>query len=382
MVYSYADLRDHLLDYLGGSTDLMNERACRVAAQNGYRELAEIHRWSYYKLMGRIVTIAPYSTGTIQYANSTRTVTLSGGVWPAWAARGVVRIDNVPYEVAVRVSDTEIVLGHAANPGADVAAGTVYQIYQETYRLPTDFVAMDDVVRLNSGIILMQVPQREWIRRQGILHSPSEPRIFCVLGDPDYVGAMAIVLSPPPSRVWTASYLYQRRPQELKVLQYAEGTASVTVSTDAVTGVGASWTEDMEGSIIRFAADGDAEQDPPSGPSGKNPSVMDRMVMEVNNATSLTLDQAADRTLATVRYAISSPLDVEDGSMLTALFRECERQLRLTMRPARPSAGEDQIYAQAIERARENDNRDLSRKYAGQVSTGRYWPRLRDFPSA
>ena len=378
---TYIDVCGHLLDNLGGSTDAESERKCRIAAQHGYRELATLHRWNYYMGMGRFTTSAPYQTGTITYSNSTRQVALAAGTWPTWSARGSIRISNIPYPVNQRLSDTVLTLREQDNPGADVAAGASYQIFQEIYRLPTDFVAIDDVVKLNSGIMLTQVPAREWVRRQRVLHVPSEPRIFAIIGDPDYIGQMAMVLSPPPSTAYTASYLYQRRPQELAVLEYSTGTASCTVNMDALTGIGTSWTADMEGAVVRFAADG-TDQDPPSGPTGRNPGIMNRMIIEVNSATSITLDAPVDRTLTAVKYAISSPVDVEEGAMLTALFRECERQIRFMTRPNRPNQIEEKAYEVAIERARENDCRDLGRKWAGMATSGTHWPRLRDFPVA
>lgn len=379
MILTYADLRDHTLDYLGGATDPENERKARIAVQAGYRDLTTMHRWSLYLRQGRITTSAPYSTGTISYAATTNQVTLTGGTWPTWAARGVIRLDNVPYDVEERVSGTVIQLTIAHHPAANISSGAAYQIFQEIYQLPTDFMAMDDIQKLNSGIQLVQVPAREWLKRYRLMHTPAESNIFSILGDPDYLGSLAVVFSPPPHATETYTFLYQRRPLELRILDYHEGTVSVTADAGAVTGVGTAWTEDLEGTIIRFG--GASDEDAPSGPTGKNPAVMTRVVLEVTSATALTLDENSDRTLSGVKYSLSSAADVEEGAMATALLRECERQARIFMRPVRSSPTEERMYTEAIERARENDSRTIARSYAGRAPMGEYWPRLRDYPS-
>src|SRR3990167_3839333 len=133
------DLIDDLIAYCGqaasGNTLLM----CKRAITEGLRELANARDWFCFKTWGRIVLNASYSTGTLAYDHTggayERLLTLSSGTWPTWAASGIVVISRVAYRVDERRSTTEITLRTETNPGADVAAGTAYAIYQQSYNL-------------------------------------------------------------------------------------------------------------------------------------------------------------------------------------------------------------------------------------------------------
>ena len=129
---TYKDLTDHLVDYLGSTVSGENERLARNAVQNAYRECCTTHRWAYYYAKGRLNTVAPYTTGTVAYDDTggayERLLTLTGGIWPSWAAYGHVLVNNVPYQIAERIDDTRVTLTEMTNPGADVAAGTTYSL--------------------------------------------------------------------------------------------------------------------------------------------------------------------------------------------------------------------------------------------------------------
>ena len=77
-------------------------------------------------------------TGNSGGANE-RQLTIAAGTWPTWAARGRVSISNATYAVENRVSTTILTLRPDQNPGADVAAGTAYNLYQQAYTLPVNF---------------------------------------------------------------------------------------------------------------------------------------------------------------------------------------------------------------------------------------------------
>lgn len=74
-LYTYADAIEHVLGYLGSDSQNDSLRDARRGILAAYREFASARRWSYYYYRGRIVTVGSFSAGTVQYTNSTRTVT-------------------------------------------------------------------------------------------------------------------------------------------------------------------------------------------------------------------------------------------------------------------------------------------------------------------
>src|SRR5688572_30035894 len=101
---TYDDLTSHAIDYGMQARDAETERFARRAVLAAYADLPNHHRWSYYKEVGRLVTVDDYSTGTVEFdytagANE-RQLTLTDGTWPEWAALGAVVIDTTPYSVA------------------------------------------------------------------------------------------------------------------------------------------------------------------------------------------------------------------------------------------------------------------------------------------
>lgn len=128
-IVTFGDLVEHAVDYVGGSSAdvLRDARRCVLQA---YRALTNARPWSYLATHGRIVTSAPYSTGTIAYDHAggtyPREVLLAGGTWPAWAGLGAhLRLGGVVHAVAERRSDASLSLDEVLNPGADVDLGRV-----------------------------------------------------------------------------------------------------------------------------------------------------------------------------------------------------------------------------------------------------------------
>src|ERR1700682_1811113 len=138
---SFQDLIEHLSDYVGSSTGDDTIRFCRRAAQDAYNHFPAIHQWSYLYSRGRVTTNSPQTLGTIAYTNSTLTVTLTGATWPSYVTQGVIVINNIPFAIATNPTSTTITLPPQNNPGADVAAGAAYTLYQDAYSLPIDLVS-------------------------------------------------------------------------------------------------------------------------------------------------------------------------------------------------------------------------------------------------
>lgn len=372
---TYQDLIEHLSDYVGSSTGDDTVRFCRRASQDAYNHFPSIHNWSYLYSRGRVTTSPPQTTGTIQYTNSSRTVTLTGATWPSYVTQGVVVLNNIPYNVDSNPTSTTVVLSPLTNPGADIAAGSAYTVYQDSYTLPIDFTQCDEIMNINYGLRLTFEHPASWLTFQRIYRGPATPRLYCITGSPSLFGAMSVRFFPPPDNTYFMDFIYKRRPRPLSVALVSSGTVSTTSGSLTVTGSGTSWDSSLAGSIIRFSQAGNNVV--PTGMSGENPLYLERTVLSVETATSLTLDVDPGYTASGLYYAISDPVDIEEGAMLNFMLRMCEKQLRVSRR-IKSTPEEIADYAAAKMEAMEADSRSSMRQAVG---AGGYPRRLRDFPS-
>lgn len=373
---TYQDAIQHVVDYLGAASGDDNVRFARAAVQDAYNEFPAVHQWSYLFTRGRINTVAPYTTGTITYTDTTRTVTLASGTWPSWVLQGVLIINNIPYAIASNPSSTTITLTPQSNPGADVAAGTSYTLYQDSYSCPIDFASTDEVANISNGLDLEFEHPSTWLTFQRVYRGPATPRHYTIIGSTAYFGLMSMRLYPPPDAIYPLDFMYKRRPRALSVAEYTAGTVATTSGSTTINGSGTSWNSDMVGSVIRFSAAGNT--DTPTGPSGENPFSYERTVLAVSAVDTITVDADPGITTTGIHYAISDPMDIEEGAMLSFFWRYVEKKIRSGRRMT-PAEGEMESYAESLERALEADNRSTSRQAAG--GAGRFGRRLRDFPS-
>lgn len=365
---TFHDLTEHLLDYLscgagGAAAGGAELRVCKRAVLAAYREVAHSHQWAYYYQRGRLTTSAHYNTGTITFdftgGASERLVTLASGTWPTWAASGTLLISGVRYEVSSRLSSTTLQLSVNSNPGEDVAAGTEYDLYKDTYTLPGDFITCGEMVNVSNPSSLAYTDPSEWNKKFRIVQGPSTPHYWTITNDPRYFGVLAIRFYPPPDDDYQIDFMYHRRPRDLLVELYDTGTVSTTNGSTTLTGTGTTFTSSMVGCVIRFSTN---STDAPTGPTGDNPATLERVITSYTSATSLTLDSDPGVSLSGVKYTISDPVDLQEGALLTYLLRECERQLRIVKR-MEPTAYEEQLYQQAKIAAMEADPRSTELRH-------------------
>lgn len=376
-LYTYKDLIDHGREYLGANASAEAARHCRLAALNALADLARGHRWTYYFERWRLATVAPYSTGTVAYDHTggtyERQLTLTTGTWPSWAALGTVQINSVLYEVAERKSNSVVTLSVNSNPGDDVAS-TTYSIFRDTYPLPINFLAMGAICLLNRAVLLSQEHPSSWLERQQIYRGPGTPRTYCIRADPNYQNTLAISFFPPPDNVYNVDAIYQRMPRQLKVEEYTAGTVTTSSGSTTVTGSGTAWASRHVGCVLRVL---NSTTNTPTGRAGEYPADYERVVVSVESATSLTVDDLIDETLTAKKYVLSDPVDVETQVMLTALQRGVESQLAKTRRMQDRQEVEAE-YVRALLKAREADSRSFQDARAGAYLP--YPVRLADMP--
>lgn len=365
-IFTYADAVEHLVDHIGGAPDAAGQTQIRKAIVNAYREICQQPQgWNYFLRKHRLYLQAAYSTGTVEYIHATRTLTLTDGTWPSWAAFGEVRVGTTVHEVDARDSDTVLTLDPNNNPGEDVAAGTSFSIEQTVYPLPSDFQS------------LVRVEGEDWFQRGYITpgdwmtldrHAPSTSTPYCwtIMGMPHTYGRLALAFHPAPSDFESADFIYRRRPRDIRRTGYDEDeyTGTVEIVDEDVTGTGTNFRSRFVGSLMRLTIDTD---EPPTGLGGLNPYDEEVMIQAVGGTTELTLAQAPTGTYSGTKFRITDPLDM-DAVMVQAFLRRAEFEMALMLNrgESRIAAAED-MYRRELTRALENDIRR-------PIQSGVAWP--------
>lgn len=375
---TYQDLLDHLIDFLGANVSSEADRDARRAIFSALRIFSNAHRWSFYYQRGRISTQAQFGTAsgvTVQYTAATQQLVVSGATWPTWIVQGIVLLNNIEYPVVSQTDSQTIVLDPNNSPSADMAAGSTFMAYLDTYALPADFISMDELINATYVMGLDYVHPSQWLAKHRLVYTPATPYRYTITGHPSYFGTMAVRLFPAPDTTYQLDYIYQRRARPLQIDNYSTGTVNVSANNQIIAGNGTAWTSKMIGCVIRFSADGVSL---PTGLIGSNPYNYERVIIGVTNGTSLTLDATIPDSWNGVKYLISDPVDIEDGAMLTAFLRCCEWQLARS-RNMRDRTEIEQEYNRALIRAKEADSRSFQERAAGVVPANRlrlaYMPR-------
>lgn len=359
--WTYQDCIEHLLDSHDTDRTGKNQRDARRAVMTAYRELPQKHTWSYFQRQRLLQTVASYSTGTIAFdltgGAHELMLTLTTGTWPSWAAMGRVIIADVHYEVNRRISDSIITLNSNSAPAADVASGTTYTIYKNSYLLPNDFRRL---LRLwdttNNREIIQTNADRQHAIQQAWNDQPGDPWECTVRGTSDYYGAKVLILGPPPSTAITCDLYYDSLPQALTVDSYSTG--SVSVSSATVTLTGGAFPASCVGCIMRFSN----TLSPPTGPYGNlkgsdNIFAEQGVIKSRTSATEVVLEEAPTGTYSGVGYTVSSPIDLDQGAMFTAFLRMAEAEYMRIANRGNPNGWQAMLPAvdKAIRTAMEND---------------------------
>lgn len=397
---TYSDLLTHCLDYLGSDPGVAATRDAKRAILEAIRDIANCHNWSYLYKHGRIITNGAYDStvpgSTLQYQQSggtyPRQVTLTGDVWPDWVVGGtylrmqspIVDVQNddnvqdntsvVNYKVAERKSATVLTLDDQVNPGFDLPALTPFQVYQDTYVLPEDWMAQDQALfERNFGGMSYTHP-REWLYENRYVFAQGIPQYYTITGDPIFPGRTTMKIFPWPFETRTIDFVYKRRPRNLKLLSVTAGSIALTSGSVVATISGSTFTPDMVGSIIRVSSNANP---PTDEVMGTNPFAFETFITDWLSDTTVNLSLAAPFTVPGKGYEISDPIDIERGAMLNAYHRCVEMHLSVnrTLKD-KPSAAA--AYRKALAEAKGADSRSFQGRSVSDQAPQRR--RLRDYP--
>jgi hypothetical protein len=365
------DLVQRLLSYLGGNPDAPAHADIRRAILDAYREMPSLHPWTYFVQIGRVMLNPSYPTGTITYDHTggtyERQLTLAGGTWPTWAARGCVRINGITSYVDQRVSDTVLTLDPMQNPGVDLEAGTGYELVQDSYQLPIDFTVGDRGLPENAWGGMQYIRPADWLSMQRYSQTSGTAVFYTFTADPKAAGRLALRLYPPPTSAATLDFVYRRRCRDIKIWEQTKGKAAVTPGSSTITlSQGGVFAPAHVGSVIRLS---DGAANPPTDLDGIYPYAVERTILQRISAAQALVDDAVEDAYSSVAYRISDPIDVEPTGMFNALYASSIRWL-CTARNRKELGDATSNWRFALDLAKESECRDSALDTAGGMGGG------------
>jgi hypothetical protein len=361
-IITYRDAIEHLVAYEDALGEEAQQNRARAAVQQAYRELALEHRWRYLLKHHRITVEDKYTTGTVTYTASSRTVTGSGTTFPTWAAYGSIIFDGdtVIYRVSSRSSATALVLESDFAPAADKASGT-YTLYRSIYPLPGDFYRLEEVFDEQVWRTSYVEPS-EWLRLGRHIPRGGRPWYWTLMGCADAFGSMAIHFYGRVETTQTFDFIYSKMPRRLKYDGYAyyssQGSATLTAAARTETTAtvnGVSLEEDVVNAMIRTAMTGATK--PPGGTAAVERFAEQKVITARGSDAAVTVGSAWEFTKASNHFAISDPVDLPEY-LLDAFYRGCEYQMAI-MQQSKGRAEALAAYHWAIRRARAKDGSEL-----------------------
>lgn len=322
-VWLISDGMQHLRDYdqMSFNAQDASYRRARRAVLAAYRDVPARHDWNFLKREQFINTVPAYSTGFIAYDASggarERLVTLTDGVFPEWVGFGQLVIGNVAYDIAERVSDTQVVLAETSCPGDDLSSGTTYSVVRAYYPAP-DLVAKTATIQeVSPGFRFISFdwsPGYQWWIPAGTpicvrmrRHNQQQQFRFC------------------PAPIVASSYRlrYMAIPRQPTLSgMFAEGTVDVTAGARVVTFTGGTLPLDIAGCVLRLGTDTDA---PGGNDSNEDPPFTNQYeIAERISDTQLRLAEDPVADAAAAKFIIDDPIDVDPRIALTWLQREIE----------------------------------------------------------
>lgn len=305
-------------------------RQARAAVRAAYRDIATRQRWNYLLKPSLVNTVAPFNTGTVQFTYATRTMTLTGGTWPAWAQSGILQINRNQYAVKIMVDSTHLIMDPLQMPSGDLPSGTGFVLVQMQYPLPSDFVEVRALVEIERLWYITYKAPEDMLRRQQMWFAPSEILFYTIVGGLN--GAMNLLISPPPASAKTYTLLYQGRPRLLSLTgmqgPFRTGRATFTSGSQVVNFSGGTvLPQNIEKCVLRIGT----STLEPSSEIDDFPYLEEHVVLERNSDTQLTMYDAAGANYTNYLFTLDDPIDIEPVSMLTLFDRMCEHNLNKLM---------------------------------------------------
>lgn len=187
--------------------------------------------WNYTET--NVLVPANYTTGTISITDGTAIVTGNLTAWdPTWYGRRIrFGNSNLDYIVSSIPNPTTIILAQNVNLGANLT-NTTYNLYQDTYAYPADYMIGSDVALLQPTVRtrIPKIPRYkfEMIMNAGLRSFSTNIQMFyCDHGldtttGQNFSGRYRFRLGPPPSGPAELRLCYHRMAADLSYFAYTE----------------------------------------------------------------------------------------------------------------------------------------------------------------
>lgn len=337
-VLLFADAVEHLASFAGGTAPNAESAIAREAVQSAYRHLLDELHWTHLVKQGRLLFSEPYSTGTIEYTHSTRTLTLTTGTWPSWTLYGRIKIGSRMCLVADwDGSSASLTLDEFVNPGENITAGTTYSIRRYDYPLPFDLKAISRIQDENRFWYPHFVDADQMLELERSYDDSGLPFAWTVLDDRHVANGWVVRVYGYPTTVRSFDFIYERMAPELIYSGYETQSRQGTISNSGttLTGSGTDLNDDMEpsrsvgkrGSFVRFGTTSDL----PTGRGGVNRYKSQAEIKAVSSTTAGTLAASPGVNYSAVKYRISDAL-ILPQALWESFFRCCEWKFEMLRR--------------------------------------------------
>lgn len=109
---------------------------------DGLSMISQARIWDWYQEYMDLSIQASFSSGSIAFTVGSTAVTLTGDIWPAWAALGEIYCNGQFHRIASRDSNTQLTLTIAWAEANATFVGTAYTLFQDSYALPANLQRM------------------------------------------------------------------------------------------------------------------------------------------------------------------------------------------------------------------------------------------------
>lgn len=363
--YTLQDLIYMMLIRTGSQTGATQNARITKAIQSAIQALPSKHRWNYYHRQSRF-NASPEVTFDITYdrtgGSSERLVTItSAHTWPEDATYGELLIGDISYRVHRRLSDTTATLAPGMERAEDYTGSAKWQ--RRAYSFGREIRKIHYMHNLTTDRPIGMLPPSRFAINQQNSYTAGLVRYYSWQNHGSTFGSSEVVLYPPPASSDTYEVSAEVMPHIPTIHSVTGADLATTLGNSDVTSAGATFTDNLVGSVIRIARDSTI-------PIGANSEdyFFEAFILSVDSSNQLTLSETLPSTLTNLGYLISSPVDIEASVLLEALEDEAFYQYCKNHSHEQIQTASSMAQKSLMEAMVRNERNDI-----GMYAMGDYW---------
>jgi hypothetical protein len=197
-------MTNNIRAFLNGA---LGDHLIQAAIQRAYDALLRRRAWNSCRAIAPMVTLAPYSTGTVSVNSGSKTVTGSGTSWTSSYEEAYIRFGSEKnfYKITTVGSSTSITL-ETAYAGASDLSDEDYEIFKHIYQAPSDARVIDGVM-YDAWLHSTSVARINRANSDRTMQGP--PEAWAPAGH-DSSGVLLIEIHPVPGDEYQLMVSYQK----------------------------------------------------------------------------------------------------------------------------------------------------------------------------